>query len=131
MTLVIGVDPHKQTHTAVAVRSGSGELVDELSVEARATGYAQLLTWARAIDVECRWALEDVRGVSRGLERYLLEHDERVVRVPPKLMAGPARARAPTASPTASTRWRSRVPRLHIRSCQQPCRTMRPAICSC
>jgi transposase len=33
------------------------------------------------------WALEDVRGVSRGLERFLVEHDERVVRVPPKLMA--------------------------------------------
>jgi transposase len=34
------------------------------------------------------WALEDVRGVSRGLERFPLEHSERVVRVPPKLMAG-------------------------------------------
>jgi transposase len=34
------------------------------------------------------WALEDVRGVSRGLEGFLLERGERVVRVPPKLMAG-------------------------------------------
>jgi transposase len=34
------------------------------------------------------WALEGVRGVSRGLERFLLVHGERVVRVPPKLMAG-------------------------------------------
>jgi transposase len=34
------------------------------------------------------WALEDVRGVSRRLERDLLEAGERVVRVPPKLMAG-------------------------------------------
>jgi transposase len=88
MTLVIGVDPHKQMHTAVAVRGGSGELVDELSVSARVSGYAQLLVWARAIDGERVWALEDVRGVSRGLERFLLERGERVVRVPPKLMAG-------------------------------------------
>lgn len=88
MTLVIGVDPHKQTHTAVAVKAGSGELVDELSAAAREAGYAQLLTWALAIDAERTWALEDVRGVSRGLERFLLEHGERVVRVPPKLMAG-------------------------------------------
>ncbi len=38
MTLVIGVDPHKQTHTAVAVKAGSGEFVDELSASARASG---------------------------------------------------------------------------------------------
>jgi transposase len=88
MTLVIGVDPHKQTHTAIAVKSASGELVDELSAAARRSGYAQLLAWALAFDEERVWALEDVRGVSRGLERFLLEHGERVVRVPPKLMAG-------------------------------------------
>ena len=40
------------------------------------------------IGVDRLWALEDVRGVSRGLERFLLKRGERVVRVPPKLMAG-------------------------------------------
>jgi transposase len=34
------------------------------------------------------WAIEDVRSVSRGLERHLLARGEWVVRVPPKLMAG-------------------------------------------
>jgi transposase len=88
LKLVIGVDPHKQTHTAVVVRSGSGELVDELSVPAREAGHRQLLTWAEALEGDRVWALEDVRGVSRRLERDLLEAGERVVRVPPKLMAG-------------------------------------------
>ena len=37
------------------------------------------------------WALEDVRGVSRSLERSLVARGERVVRVPPKLMAGARR----------------------------------------
>jgi hypothetical protein len=46
MALVIGVDPHKQTHTAVAVRSGSGGLVDELTTPARPAGHADLLAWA-------------------------------------------------------------------------------------
>jgi transposase len=87
MALVIGVDPHKQTHTAVAVRSGSGEFVDELCAAARAPGYAQLLEWTLAIDGERMWALEDVRGVSRGLERFLVGRGKSVVRVPPKLMA--------------------------------------------
>jgi transposase len=38
------------------------------------------------------WALEDVRGVGRGLERFLLEAGDRVVRLPPKLMAQARRA---------------------------------------
>ena len=88
MTLVIGVDPHKQTHTAVAVRSGSGELVGERTAAARPAGYGELLDWAHAAGEDRLWALEDVRGVSRGLERFLLRRGERVVRVPPKLMAG-------------------------------------------
>jgi transposase len=49
MTLVIGVDPHKQTHTAVAVKGGSGELAGELCAAAHEAGYAQLLTWAPAM----------------------------------------------------------------------------------
>ncbi len=88
MTLVIGVDPHKQTHTAAAVNSGSGELVDERTAAARPAGYGELLALAQVADEDRLWALEDVRGVSRGLERYLLSRGERVVRVPPKLMAG-------------------------------------------
>ena len=88
MTLVIGVDPHKQTHTAAAVRTGSGELVDERTAAARPTGYRELLAFAQAAGEDRLWAVEDVRGVSRGLERFLLSRGERVVRVPPKLMAG-------------------------------------------
>jgi transposase len=88
MSLVIGVDPHKQTHTAVAVRSGGGELVDELTAAARPTGYRELLAWSETAGETRVWALEDVRSVSRGFERFLLSRGERVVRVPPKLMAG-------------------------------------------
>ena len=88
MKLVIGVDPHKQTHTAAAVQCGSGELVDERPAAARPAGYDDLLTWADGASGDRLWALEDVRGVSRGLERFLLSRGERVVRVPPKLMAG-------------------------------------------
>ena len=86
--IVVGVDPHKNTHTAVAVTSSIGELVDELTVKARKAGHEQLLQWARALDDERLFALEDCRHVSGALERLLIEHGERVVRVPPKLMAG-------------------------------------------
>ena len=91
MTVVIGVDPHKQTHTAVAVRSGTGEVVGELTSAARAAGHREMLGWAQGVSADRLWALEDVRSVSRGLERLLVVRGERVVRVPPKLMAGARR----------------------------------------
>jgi transposase len=38
------------------------------------------------------WALEDCRHVSGSLERFLLVHGERVVRVATRLMAGERRS---------------------------------------
>jgi transposase len=83
--IVVGVDPHKQTHTAVAVTT-LGELKGELTVNARSKGHTQLLSWTRELDQERIFALEDCRHVSGALERFLIARGERVVRVPPKLM---------------------------------------------
>lgn len=33
--IVIGIDPHKQTHTAVAIDGGTGQVLGELTVQAR------------------------------------------------------------------------------------------------
>jgi transposase len=90
--IVIGVDPHKQTHTAAAVDVTAGELLEERTVKARRLGREQLLEWARRYGQERLWALEDCRHVSVSLERFLLASGERVVRVPPKLMAGARRS---------------------------------------
>ncbi len=84
--IVIGIDPHKQTHTAAVIERISGELVGERTVKARRVGHEQLLVWARSFAGERLWALEDCRQVSGSLERFLLARGERVVRVPPKLM---------------------------------------------
>lgn len=85
--IVIGIDPHKDTHSAAAVDSVTGQLLDELTVRARQNGFKKLLTWARNLGDQRQWALEDGRHVSGGLERFLLAAGEHVVRVPPKLMA--------------------------------------------
>jgi transposase len=84
--IVIGADPHKSTHTAAAVCRATGELRSSETVAARAPGHRALLEWARELDEERVWALEDCRHVSSGLERFLVEQRERVLRVPPKLM---------------------------------------------
>jgi transposase len=90
--IVIGVDPHKQSHSAAAREAATGELRDERTAKARAEGHRRLLAWARGLGEERLWALEDCRHVSLSLERFLLARGERVVRVPPKLMAGARRS---------------------------------------
>ncbi len=84
--IVIGVDPHKQSHTGVAVDAATGVLAAEQTVRARREGHERLISWARGLGSERLWALEDCRHVSGSLERLLLERGERVVRVAPRLM---------------------------------------------
>ena len=89
--MVIGVDPHKQTHTAVAVDE-LGRKQAQQTVQARRDGHQALIGWARAAAPQQRcWAVEDVRHVAGNLIRDLLAAGERVVFVPPRLMAGARR----------------------------------------
>ncbi len=87
--ITIGIDPHKRTHTAVAV-SGVGQLLGEVTIDANAEGQEELLAWALDLESgeEVRFALEDCRHVNGRLERFLLTTGVPVLRVPPKLMAG-------------------------------------------
>jgi transposase len=89
--MVVGIDPHKNTHTAVAVDGATGAQVAAITVKARSAGHERLLGWARSLDGELLFAVEDCRHVSGGLQRFLLARGERVVAVPPKLMAGARR----------------------------------------
>jgi len=84
--VTIGIDPHKQTHTGVAVNP-LGVQVSQKTAPARRDGFGQLLEWGRKLDSERVWVIEDVRHVSGSLERFLLDRGETVIRLPPRLMA--------------------------------------------
>jgi transposase len=86
--IVIGVDVHKHSLTAVAVDE-RGRMLDEKTVTAADD---ELLAWAGGLADERLWALEDCRQLTRALERQLLAAGEELVRVPPKLMAPERRA---------------------------------------
>jgi transposase len=126
--IVIGADTHKRSHTCAAAKSGTGEVAGEKTAPARKPGFRELLDWGRDLDRERIWALEDCRHVSGSFERFLVDHGERVVRVPPKLMARAARASAAAASRTRSTPWRSPGPRSRRapRPCPPPTSTSAP-----
>jgi transposase len=80
--IVIGVDVHKHSLTAVAV----DELGRQLGALATTDDEA-LVAWSKRLGRQRLWALEDCRHVSRQLERVLQERRERLVRVPPRLTA--------------------------------------------
>jgi transposase len=97
MVVVVGIDVHKGTHTAVAVDEAGRRLGPERTVRATNAGHRQLVRWAGGVrrqvavqagpGVRVEFAVEDCRHLTVGLERDLLAAGEVVVRVPPKLMA--------------------------------------------
>jgi transposase len=90
--IVIGTDTHKNTHTCGAVDALTAAARGELTTPARKDRYGKLLQWARGLDPERVWAIEDCRHVSGGLERFLIARGERIVRVAPKHMADARRS---------------------------------------
>src|SRR5215210_6062708 len=90
--IVLGADTHKRSHTVAAVAVATGELVGEQTVAVERRGFAGLLCWARGLDGERVWALEDCRHVSGSLERFLIERGERVLRNPTHLAANAHRS---------------------------------------
>jgi transposase len=85
--IVLGADTHKRSHTIAAVAASTGELLGEQTVPVDHRDFGALLRWARELDEDRAWALEDCRHVSGSLERFLIERGERVIRIPTHLTA--------------------------------------------
>ncbi len=102
MVVVVGIDVHKDTHCAAAVDDVGRQLGAARTFRTTDAGCLALLRWAQreygregADGAEVLFAVEDCRHLTGRLERALLAAGARVVRVPPKLMAG-ARSSART-----------------------------------
>jgi len=85
MPVMIGVDPHKASHTA-AVLDEHGCLLGQQCVPATLDGYRQLREWAGRWPQRC-WAVEGAHGISRALAQRLVGDGEQVLDVPAKLAA--------------------------------------------
>jgi transposase len=83
--VMIGVDPHKGSHTAVAIGAAE-EPLGEVRVRASAAQAQRLLAWAAAWP-ERTWAVEGAAGLGHLLAQQLLSAGERVLDVQPKLGA--------------------------------------------
>jgi transposase len=85
--VTLGIDAHKRTHTVVAVDDVGKQLGSKTTTATTSEDHLELLRWAGRFGDERTWAVEDCRHLSRRLESDLLAAGERMVRVPPKLMA--------------------------------------------
>jgi transposase len=92
--IVIGADTHKRTHALAAVDAGTGRVRGSREIKADEPGHLAALRWARGLNEERVWAIEDCRHVSRRLEQALLAAGERVVRVAPQRMGASRKGRA-------------------------------------
>jgi transposase len=84
--VIIGIDAHKRSHTVVVIDEQGRQLGQRMTGTA-SSDHLELLRWAADRGSSRLWAVEDCRHLSRRLERDLLTAGERIVRVPPKLMA--------------------------------------------
>jgi len=83
---VIGTDTHKGSHALAAVDEGTGRVQGQREIKADEPGHLAAVRWARDLDEQRVWAIEDCRAVSRRFEQALLAAGERVVRVAPHRM---------------------------------------------
>ena len=83
MTVIIGIDPHKASHTAVAIGCDEQQL-SEIRVRATCQQTAKLLAWAEPLG-ERTWAVESAGGLGYLLSQQLVNAGEEVLDVPATL----------------------------------------------
>jgi len=82
---MIGIDPHKGSHTALALDPDEVTL-GQIRVRASSTQVENLLSWS-APWPDRIWAIEGATGLGRLLAQQLLAAGEQVLDVQPKLAA--------------------------------------------
>ncbi len=96
--VVIGVDTHVHTHSAAALDARTGGVLDEITVDATADGYDQLVEFADEQAVLRAWAIEGTGGHGAGLTRHLERREEVVIELdrPERAQASPRRQVRPS-----------------------------------
>ncbi len=83
MQVVIGIDPHKASHTAVAIDEAEDE-ISSVKVRATRRQVEQLLGWAEPFEKRT-WAIESAGGLGYLLAQQLVARGEKVLDVPATL----------------------------------------------
>ncbi len=79
--IVIGVDTHKNTHTAAVVSVDPAPPLEQLTTSADPAGYRTLLAMAERHSLHRVWAIEGTSSYGAGLARFLTRAGETVFEV--------------------------------------------------
>ena len=79
--VVIGVDTHRDTHTAAVVIAATGAAIEQATVCAAPDGYRELLALADQHSPSRAWSIEGTGSYGRGLTRFLAQRGELVVEI--------------------------------------------------
>ena len=80
--MLIGIDPHKSTHTATAVDPKTNHDCASLRIDVTLQEYQRVLDWAGQWP-QRRWAIESAEGMGRHVTSWLLARGEQVIDVAP------------------------------------------------
>jgi transposase len=83
MNVMIGIDPHKASHTAVAL-DGAEDQLSSVKVRATSRQVDQLISWAGCFEKRT-WAIESAGGLGYLLAQQLVARGEEVLDVPATL----------------------------------------------
>jgi len=78
MDIVIGVDPHKHTHTVAIIAARTGKKLATRTVKAEPTGFSELVDAADAYPGSRCWVIEGCGSWGRGLAAWLMAAGETV-----------------------------------------------------
>lgn len=84
--MLIGIDPHKSTHTATAVDPETNRDRASIRIDVTLSEYQRMLDWACQWPRR-RWAVENAEGMGRHVTSWLLAHGEQVVDASPAATA--------------------------------------------
>ena len=132
MSVTIGIDPHKSTHTAVAVDCDEHPLARlTLPVDRHQTD--RLLAWAEPLDLDRVWAIESAAGLGRLLAQQLIASGETRRRRAPDADTPGCACLAHRRDPRTiqTTRTRPRSPDSVTVVCAPSPETVTPRSCAC
>lgn len=84
--VLIGIDPHKSTHTATAVEPEVNRDRASIRIDVTLLEYQRMLDWASQWP-QRQWAIENADGMGRHVTSWLLARGEQVVDVSPSATA--------------------------------------------
>ena len=79
--MIIGIVPHKMSHTANALDPPMNSTSASVRVDASLAGYRELVRWSKQFP-DHRWAVENACGLGRHVAQWLVVRGEVVLDVP-------------------------------------------------